>query len=62
MASLRPHVYKHHYELTEADVTSIMNNIKANFPEFGDRDVKAIGSILRARTTAQDKKEAKRKE
>ncbi len=58
VSSIRPHVYTKHFDLTDAEVSSIMDIINVDFPEFSDEDVRAIGSILRARMTKQLKKEA----
>lgn len=59
VASVRAHAQAEHFELTNTEVDSIMDNIGTNFPEYNAKDIKAITSAFQARMAKQSKKEAK---
>ncbi len=61
VSSLRHHVGSKHFNLTDAEVESIMDNIPTGFPEYDDKDINAISSAFRSRMVEQELKEKKKR-
>ena len=61
VTSLRHHIQTKHFELTDADVRSIMDSIQTDFPEYSAKDIRVIDSSFEARMAQQENKKSKAK-
>ena len=62
VSSLRTHIQAKHFKLTDTEVRSVMDKIRAICPDYSAKDIQSISFAFRARTAAQARKETKKAE